>query len=227
MNGGVYRANHICPHCFFEHEGGKRSRAKTAAAPIQAAPQETPAPAKVIKTKPVDKASEYIVTEHDEMPTEASAASAPEIEAKADITQEMDAVTEMATPEPAPAKAAKTSGNGEANTVLTTKPQAEQTVLAVMGPVSAECVLSIALTPDLFEDGKFIGRKSEKVRAALKQGKLNALEQLREAAQSQDANMVTDVTVKNGMKMVGDDTAKITVSATGNAIVAELESCEA
>ena len=27
MNGGVYRASHICPHCGFEHEGGKSRRA--------------------------------------------------------------------------------------------------------------------------------------------------------------------------------------------------------
>src|SRR5690606_16983106 len=26
MNGGVYRAAQFCPHCFFEHEGGRKKR---------------------------------------------------------------------------------------------------------------------------------------------------------------------------------------------------------
>ena len=26
MNGGVYRALYLCPHCFFEHEGGKKKK---------------------------------------------------------------------------------------------------------------------------------------------------------------------------------------------------------
>jgi uncharacterized protein YbjQ (UPF0145 family) len=211
MNGGMYRANHICPHCFFEHEGGKRSKANSAAAPT-----EVP-PAKEFKVKLKDPASQYIVTEHEEEP---AAQASPEPSPEVAPVEAQAPQAAAATKEPKPA-------TESANIVLTTKPKAEQTVLAEMGEVSAECVLRIALTPELFENGKFIGRKSPKVLAALKQGKQNALEQLRESAQAQDANMVTDVAVKNGMKLEGTTSANITVSATGNAIVAELEGCEA
>lgn len=210
MNGGMYRANHICPHCFFEHEGGKRSNVSVAQAPVQKAPAT-----KTYEAKPKDPATEYLVTEHEETPTDTAPAPVSE------------AVAEPQAPEEAPAPAEAVTPASSANIVLTTKPKAQQTVLAVMGEVSAECVLSIALTPELFKDGKFIGKKSEKVLAALKQGKQNALAQLQQAAQAQDANMVTDVTVKNGMKMIGNESANITVNATGNAIVAELEGCEA
>lgn len=209
MNGGMYRASHICPHCFFEHEGGKRSKANSAETPT-----EVP-PAKEFKVKLKDPATQYIVTEHEEAP---AAQASPE---PAQQPVPAEAPAPVATAEE-PKQAIES-----ANIVLTTKPKAEQTVLAEMGDVSAECVLSIALTPELFENGKFIGRKSPKVLAALKQGKQNALEQLRQAAQTQDANMVTDVAVKNGMKLEGTKSANITVSATGNAIVAELEGCEA
>ena len=222
MNGGMYRANHICPHCFFEHEGGKRSNARVPQAPVQEAPVT-----KTYEAKPKDPATEYLVTEHEETPADTAPAPISEETAEAPTPEEApvsEAIIEAQAPDEAPAP---TEAANSANIVLTTKPKAQQTVLAVMGEVSAECVLSITLTPELFKEGKFIGKKSEKVLAALKQGKQNALEQLRQAAQAQDANMVTDVAVKNGMKMIGNESANITVSATGNAIVAELEGCEA
>ncbi|HEY7772061.1 MAG TPA: heavy metal-binding domain-containing protein [Marinagarivorans sp.] len=117
---------------------------------------------------------------------------------------------------------AKSTPVGDDAVVLTTKSSKEQTVLALMDEVSSECVLTVALTPDLFNNGKFIGQKSAVVKAALKQGKQDALTQLRQAAHDLDANMVTDVAVKNSMKMVSTESAKIIVTATGNAIVAEL-----
>ena len=55
----------------------------------------------------------------------------------------------------------------------------------------------------------------------IKQGKKDSLDQLRSTAQGLGANMVADIEVKNGMKMVGKKNANITVSASGTALLAE------
>lgn len=222
MNGGVYRANHICPHCAFEHEGGRRSRASHAPAldhgvidtPVAAEYEEQQAP----------EAEQAVEVERIE----------PTVEAKEPTPQPAPVVAKP-TPQSAPVAAKPTPAATNQNLplvdddtiVLTTKSYKEQTVVALMDEVTAESVRTIPLTPDMFLNGKFIGQKSAVVVAALKQGKLNALEQLRQAAYRLDANMVTDVSVKNGIKMVDKETANVIVSAVGSAIVAEMDECEA
>ncbi len=295
MNGGVYRAAHICPHCLFEHPGGKKSKRSMhlhAVAKHTDLPQKPAADASVKPTidsiakpasgsivKPandhvVKPASGYVVTEEaieetlearveaeaaipatqthtiattvteiiEAAVTESKAASETEAntligaveteaEAEAIVEATLKAEPPVSTPlnvkaAPAPLVAAKSAtrqaitATGDSVT-LTTKPASEFEILAVLEEASAECVLSIELTPDLFVDGKFIGAKSEKVVAALKQGKKNALSELRAKAEDLGANMVTDIVIKNGLKMVDASTANITVSATGQAVAAE------
>ncbi len=187
MNGGTYRAHHICPHCQYNHEGSKS---------VKSAPETTES----AQAEPLETAAEQTAAEPEVVTAEAEAPSAA----------------------PQTAESAPTV-TAEQSVTLTSKPKQEQTVLTDLNEVSAECTLSIALTPDLFENKKFVGQKSKKVLAALQQGKDNAIAQLRQAAQSQGANMVTDVSVKNSMKMVSKSSANITINATGNAIVAEAD----
>lgn len=175
MHGGVYRAAHVCPHCLFEHEGGKsknRKRVATTVAPTRTAMQV------------------------EEIYEEETADIAPE-----------PAV------EPAPKRIAAVT--------LTTKSAGEHTLLETLEEVSADCVLNLKVTPDLIDNGKFVGTKSEKVRAALEQGKKHVLSQLRQKAQERGANIVTDVAVKNAVKATDTQSVKIVVKATGLAAVAE------
>ena len=290
MNGGVYRAAHICPHCLFEHPGGKKSRrsmhlhavakqtdfAQKPAADAIVKPTidsiAKPASGSIVKpaNDHVVKANGYLVTEEtlearveaeaaipatqthtiattvteiiEAAVTESKAASETEastligaVETEAEAEAIVEATLKAEPPvstqlnvkaAPAPLVAAKSAtrqaitATGDSVT-LTTKPASEFEILAVLEEASAECVLSIELTPDLFVDGKFIGAKSEKVVAALKQGKKNALSELRAKAEDLGANMVTDIVIKNGLKMVDASTANITVSATGQAVAAE------
>lgn len=165
MNGGTYRAAHVCPHCFFAHAGGKSKRRF---APVAA-------------VEPVAEQAEEMYAEE---------VAAPQRQA--------------------------------AVVVLTTKSAAEHTVLESFDDVATECVLNLKVTPDMISDGKFVGTKSEKVRAALEQGKKHVLTQLRQKAQEQGANMVTDVAVKNAVKTADAQNVKIVVRATGMAVLAEV-----
>lgn len=107
--------------------------------------------------------------------------------------------------------------------VLSTKSTREHNVVALINDIASECTLKIKMTPDLISDGKFIGGKSEKFKAALTQGKKHALAQLRQLAQKHNANLVTDVTVKSSVKKADQQTLNIIVRATGFASVAEFE----
>jgi len=174
MNGGVYRAIHVCPHCFFEHEGHKSK-------------------------------SKRRVTN-----TAAAVASMQVEEVYADETTERNPAAPVSRPAP--------------TVVLTTKSASEHTILEAFDELSAECVLNLKVTPELISNGKFVGTKSEKVRAALEQGKKHVLGQLRQKAQDQGANLVSDVAVKNAVKAADAQNVKIVVRATGNAALAEMAS---
>ncbi|MCR6651576.1 MAG: heavy metal-binding domain-containing protein [Cellvibrionaceae bacterium] len=179
MNGGTYRASHVCPHCYFAHEGGKSKRRFT---PVVAAP-----------------ASPQVEEQVDEVYAEAAPAAAPSHESAA-VAQTTVTPTTVA---------------------LTTKTADEHTILESLEEVTAECVLNLKVTPDMIVDGKFVGTKSEKVRAALEQGKKHVLTQLRQKAQEQGANIVTDVAVKNAVKNADAQNVKIVVRATGVAAVVD------
>ena len=242
MNGGLYRANHICPHCFFEHEGGKKSRRAAKPSFVEEA----------ATTSPVTEAAIEAPAAVEEVPTyEPEVAEAPIAEPEKPVVQEVEEVApeaKAAYEEPKPAEVAEYSAPVEepavietpeavsavveapaaepviepAEVTLTTKSSAEQNVVATLGDVAGESVITIALTPDMFNaEGKFSGAKSEPVLAALKQGKKNALNNLRDQAALIGANTVADIAIKNGMKLVSAQSANVTVIASGAALVAE------
>lgn len=186
MNGGVYRAAHICPHCLYEHEGGKKSRKAFR------------------KTTEVSTGSPEIA--------EAEVPTAPHI----------------ATPKAAPHVTTPKAPAQAAPVVLTAKSADEHKILKVFENVVAECALNIQRTPDLFSNGKFVGAKSEKVKAAVAQGKKNALVKLRQQAQELGANIVTDIAVSNSVKAVDAKNISIIVKVAGTAAKAELaqDACE-
>lgn len=262
MNGGVYRAAHICPHCMFEHAGGKKSKHKVqlravvkhssaadyAVGEVMAEADSYCADTAGYSEEPANYSADAEVTDKvaqnyyeetaEEMASyDAAEAEAEMAEARMDEQAENTLATEAeantaiitlapevvrkpaVTHEPVTARKAVIASE---SVTLTTKPASEFEILAVLEETSAECVLRIELTPDLFEGGKFIGAKSEKVLAALKQGKKNALAELRNIAEDLGANMVTDIAVKNGLKMVDSKTANITVTVTGQAVAAEV-----
>lgn len=192
MNGGVYRAAHVCPHCLHEHEGGKVKRRK-----VTRKPAATP------------------VAEAQESPVPPEPQESPEPAEPPELTETADDATAQASETSEPA--------AESNSVfLTSKPADEQTIVAYIDTLTAECVLKLKLTSELFENGKFLGSKSDKVKAALKQGQKHALAQLRQNAQQEGANLVSDVAIKNAIKKSDDRHVSIIVKATGNAARAEL-----
>lgn len=201
MNGGVYRALYLCPHCFFEHEGGKkkkrRGKVATATSDVD-----------TLRTEAV-KADRAAVT--------------PGIMEVEEIYADEVAAVEPATQEPvqAPAEPVQAAARQTATVVLTTKALSEQTVVALLEEVTADCVLNLKVTPDLISNGKFIGAKSEKVKAALEQGKKHVLNQLRQKAQERGANIVTDISVKNAVKTTDSQSVRIIVKAAGQAAVVE------
>lgn len=178
MNGGVYRAPHICPHCLFEHEGGK-SRMRSASVKAVAVTAREP----------------------------------EQLAAAADTAENYEAVAQQTT-----APEAKEAKEG---VVLTSKSADEYALLEIIDELVAECALNIELTPDLFKDGKFIGTKSNKIKAAFVQAKKHALSQLRQEAQEQGANIVTDVAVKNTIKGIDKKNARVVVKATGTSAFTE------
>lgn len=198
MNGGVYRAIHVCPHCLFEHEGGKSKKKRHH---YSATSDEITA-----RVHPVEEV-------RGERVEEVQAERVEEVQAERVEEVQTQHVADVAQPErPRPVAAA----------ILTTKPASEHTIVESLSEVAAECVLNLKVTPEMISDGKFIGTKSEKVRAALEQGKKHVLAQLRQKAQEQGANLVTDVAVKNAVKTADVQNVKIVVRATGLAAVAEL-----
>lgn len=197
MNGGVYRALYLCPHCFFEHEGGKKKKRRGKVATANS-------DVDTLRTEAV-KADRAAVT--------------PGIMEVEEIYADEVAAVEPATQEPAePVQAA---ARQTATVVLTTKALSEQTVVALLEEVTADCVLNLKVTPDLISNGKFIGAKSEKVKAALEQGKKHVLNQLRQKAQERGANIVTDISVKNAVKTTDSQSVRIIVKAAGQAAVVE------
>lgn len=197
MNGGVYRALYLCPHCFFEHEGGKKKKRRGKVATANS-------DVDTLRTEAV-KADRAAVT--------------PGIMEVEEIYADEVAAVEPATQEPAePVQAA---ARQTATVVLTTKALSEQTVVALLEEVTADCALNLKVTPDLISNGKFIGAKSEKVKAALEQGKKHVLNQLRQKAQERGANIVTDISVKNAVKTTDSQSVRIIVKAAGQAAVVE------
>ncbi len=102
--------------------------------------------------------------------------------------------------------------------VLTSKSVEEQHPHSIVKKLKFECALNIKLTPDLFKNGKFIGNKSDKFLAALKQGQKHVLSKLRQEAEKLGANVVSNVSVKNSIRGVDKKTASILVTATGTSI---------
>ena len=82
-----------------------------------------------------------------------------------------DEVAAAQEPVQAPAEPVQAAARQTATVVLTTKALSEQTVVALLEEVTADCALNLKVTPDLISNGKFIGAKSEKVKAALEQGR--------------------------------------------------------
>lgn len=197
MNGGVYRAIHVCPHCLFEHEGGKSKKKRR----YTATSDEITA-----RVHPVEEMRAERVED-------VQAERVEEVQAERVEEVQTQHVTEVAQPERLRQVAAA---------ILTTKTANEYTIVESLSEVATECVLNLKVTPEMISDGKFVGTKSEKVRAALEQGKKHVLAQLRQKAQEQGANLVTDVAVKNAVKTADVQNVKIVVRATGLAAVAEL-----
>lgn len=197
MNGGVYRAIHVCPHCLFAHEGGKSKNKRR----YTAASEEITARVPAVEEARAERMDEVRAERVEEVPTERF----EEVQTRHD--------EEVVQPERPRQVAAA---------ILTTKSAGEYTIVESLSEVATECVLNLKVTPDMINDGKFVGTKSEKVRAALEQGKKHVLAQLRQKAQEQGANLVTDVAVKNAVKTADALNVKIVVRATGLAAVAEL-----
>lgn len=211
MNGGVYRASHVCPHCLFEHEGGKKSRKryKTASAASSVSNDQAYA------GQPAD--------EHTDQQYAAEAYASNESQELEDTEKRQAIVRAVPTPEAsAGVSETATEAPQTPSVTLTTKPATDHSILEDMGDVTAECVLNLKVTPDMFIDGKFVGTKSDKVKAALEQGKKHVLNQLRQKAQEKGANLVANITMKNAVKSADAQNVKMLVQAAGFAVVAEL-----
>lgn len=194
MNGGIYRMPHVCPHCLFVHEdikGGRRRKNRAVAK--AAAPEYPNGPVEVEQ----QEVQEQLVPEPPEQTTVEPEPIAAEIP--------------PAATESAPAK----------TVVLSTKAADEHPIAEVLEEITAECVLKVELTSDLISNGKFVGQKSEKVKAAVTQGKKHALAQLREKAQKCGSNVVTNVAVKNAIRKADAKHINIIVRATGTASIIE------
>jgi|GEM_PF-2733080 uncharacterized protein YbjQ (UPF0145 family) len=205
MNGGVYKAAHICPHCLFEHAGGKSKKRKPQAVARAAEPQAQ-----------VSEQSRQAPQSSPQKPRPVETAQQPGLAEVEEISLE-DVVEPVAAAPAKPAPSAK-----PATVVLTAKTAEGYPVLESRGDISAECTLNLKLTPDLISNGKFVGTKSEKVKAALMQGQKNVLAQLRQKALDQGINLVTEVAVKNAVKAADGQNVSIIVKVTGKAATAEL-----
>lgn len=146
--------------------------------------------------------------------TEAVAAPAPEPQ-----QQEQTAAAPIMANDGSHAASAKPVATA---VVLSSKSADEHQIAEALEEISAECTLKIELTPDLVSNGKFVGQKSEKVKAAVAQGKKHALAKLREQAQDCGANLVTDVTIKNAIRKADAKNINIVVRASGVASITEL-----
>lgn len=212
MNGGIYRAAHRCPHCFFEHDGGNKKRRKKS---VAIASDADTLRNKIVKTETIVASATHEVADAGQVAASVSQVAAGTMQVEEIYAEEVETVEEVTAVEPPPRAQ-------PAPVVLTTKPLSEQTVLESLEEVTAECVLNLKVTPDLISNGKFIGAKSEKVKAALEQGKRHVLSQLRQKAQERGANIVTDVSVKNAVKTTDSQSVKIIVKASGQAAVVEM-----
>src|SRR5690606_6517302 len=208
MNGGIYRAAHICPHCLFEHEGG-RSRKKRRKDVAQAASYTETSEQNVESADSQYDEQEYVNQPYAVEPEAAEAAEeTPEAEERqGEEQQEITATAKSDSPAP------KTPA-----VTLTTKPATDHSIVADVGEVSAECVLNLKVTADMIENGKFVGAKNPKVKAALEQGKKHVLSQLRQKAHEQGANLVANITMKNVVKTADTQNVKMLVQATGLAV---------
>lgn len=219
MNGGVYRASHICPHCLFEHEGGKSRRKKASLSAVSTSGKSSVDEDPAQNRKPAAQKTP-------EKPPATQVAPSPSV----DVESTDDAATSVDTTSPGPKEqsdqpddvAVEATGNDPESVVLTSKSVDENSLELFIGEISAECVLNIKITPDLIQNGKFVGNKSEKVKAALVQGKKHALNQLRQKAQKQGANLVSDVAVKNVVKSADAQKVSLVVKATGAAAKIEV-----
>ncbi len=233
MNGGMYRAPNVCPHCNFEHEGlGRKKNRKVSLKAVSKAPSDAVIADDNNAAVPLNE--QYGVEEIEpesatpnESVQEVQAAEADAAEAAptetAEAVESSTADASEAVSEPAKAAEVEVDPEVLSKIVLSGKPLSEHTIAATLDDVTANCVLNLKLTPDLFEDGKFLGAKADKVQAALKQGRKHVLAQLRAKAYDGGANLVAGVVVKNAIKAVDNKTAKITVQAKGQGAVAEMD----
>lgn len=206
MNGGIYRASHICPHCLYEHAGGKvRRHKKNHISQINNADTTVPATCETPDIEAPNNFEEVAEHVHQE--------EAYQVEHYEEEQYEEERVEDKVVP--------------MAEFVLTKSSAKDYDIIEELGQLHSDCSLHIELTPALFENGKFIGARSEKVKAALLQGKKHALIELKQKALSLGANIVSNVEVKNTVKAAEGKKAQITVKASGYAAIAagSTESC--
>lgn len=234
MNGGVYRAPHICPHCLHAHEdrmkknrrssrqiGAKLKNTQTekpVAPPIAAQAQAASKPAK--RTEPVFQTQLPVIDVEEASATPAQRQE-PSIDIASTTTAQPSARLQPAKVSKSPARSGVAKPMHRDAVVLTTRSGEDQNIINVIDEIAVESIMSIELTADLFDEGgKFIGVKSEKVKAALAQGKKNALVDLRKKAKKLGGNLVTFVSVKNTVKAAQANSVNIIVRASGTCTVA-------
>ncbi len=181
MNGGVYRSAHVCPHCGFRHDGGKKAKRAT--------------------MKPV--------------PTSA-ALNTPILEAREPAVRKATVNTRTVT-------ANETASSAELAEVKFVKAlSSDDQLVADLGMLKAEGKALIKITPDMIENGKFVGANHKTVKSAYTRAKKEALTQLRLQAAVTGANTVSEVKVKHSMKTRDSQNATIIVRASGMALVLEV-----
>lgn len=202
MNGGLYRAAHVCPHCMFVHAGGKTSSRKV-----------------VSTTRPNQVTSTKVAAKPSAPNTVAPSKAAPSKVASTKATSKKAPDSKLAQT----AKKAPTAAKAKRPIEVALTPSAveKQTVLKSLGNIAGENTVDIQLDAAHFSGGKFIGSKSDTVKQAITQGKKEALAQIRATAKGLGANTVAAVAVKNALKLNGSKQAKITVTATGVALLAK------
>lgn len=213
MNGGVYRAAHVCPHCLHEHAGGKGRRRK-----MRAVAKQIPQEPYMQSDMPVEEVANTARKE----PVFGNALPVMDVQ-----SEEVGTASEDRTLIRKPAAAARPKPNVSSKktvqrdgVMLTTKSGEDQNIINVIDDINVESVLSMRLTPDLFDNGKFIGTKSDKIKAALVQGKKNALLELKKRAKKVGANLVTFVEIKNTIRPTEANMVNIIVKASGTCNVA-------
>ena len=237
MNGGVYRSPHICPHCYHEHPAWRKSRARRASAPlaqtaVHAEPEATqdvaaPAAEMTASHAASPAATDYAAQHEMAAQSAADAAAAASMEADESVAQsdtqsDTEAhhahtgriephVESLVQPVKAPRQPAQSAGK----ILLTDKSLTDYHILERFEESESDCTVPVPLTPEMFTGRKFTGSKHEAVVSALGEAKKQVMIDLRNQAQASGANLVAEITIKKAMKVVGGETAMLTVKASG------------